>query len=325
MRLNFSIWLLLSLVLFAPVPFLLYRTYGLIQAGYTIDRNGLRIRWGLRSEDIPLPEIEWVRPADEMGLQLPLPFIKWPGSILGTKFSADLGNIEYIGSDRTKILLIATPQKIYAISPGDTKNFLRAFQIAIEMGSLSPLNSYSTRPAAFLQNIWKDNFARSFILASLVLTIGLFISTSLLISSRTSLSMGYDLSGQSLPAGPSEHVFLLPVLGVFTFIMDTLAGMYFYRRIESRFHLLSYLGQRLDHPYLTSTRGLLNDMNYFNISTSSWYFSGVNYFYFGKTCPGSQHQRSLGCRNIGYHHLRAWRIGLGNSDDCLFCILQRPL
>ena len=145
-RLNFAIWLLLSLALFAPVPFLLYRTYGLAQASYSIDRDGLRIRWGLRSEDIPLPEIEWVRPADEMGMQLPLPILKWPGAILGNKFSADLGNIEYIASENSKILLIATPQKIYAISPDESREFLRAFQIAIEMGSLSPLDSYSNPP-----------------------------------------------------------------------------------------------------------------------------------------------------------------------------------
>ena len=238
-RLSFAIWLLLSLALLAPVPFLLYRTYGLAQASYSIDRDGLRIRWGLRSEDIPLPDIEWVRPADEMGLRLPLPFLKWPGAVLGSKFSADLGPIEYIASEHSRILLIATPQKIYAISPDEPRGFLRAFQTAIEMGSLSPLDSYSTRPAAFLQNVWKDNFARSFILASLVLTIGLFISASLLISSRTSLFMGFDINGLPLEAGPSEHVFLLPVLGAFAFILSLFAGMFYYRRTEGRF--IAYL------------------------------------------------------------------------------------
>jgi len=45
--------------------------------------HGLRLRWGLRAEDIPLPEIEWIRPASDLGFHLPKPFLSMPGALLG--------------------------------------------------------------------------------------------------------------------------------------------------------------------------------------------------------------------------------------------------
>ena len=88
---GFIFGILGSIVLVAPVPFLLYRGYALSQSTYTLDRDGLRLRWGLRGEDIPLPSIEWVRPAAELGFRLPLPFLQWPGAVVGRRRVEGLG------------------------------------------------------------------------------------------------------------------------------------------------------------------------------------------------------------------------------------------
>jgi hypothetical protein len=52
-----------------PVPFLGYRAYALLRADYYIDRDSLAMLWGLRVEDIPLTDIEWVRPASDVAAQ----------------------------------------------------------------------------------------------------------------------------------------------------------------------------------------------------------------------------------------------------------------
>jgi hypothetical protein len=63
---EFVIDLLLALLAFAPIPLLAYRAYALLRSDYYIDRDSLAILWGLRIEDIPLTDIEWVRPATDL-------------------------------------------------------------------------------------------------------------------------------------------------------------------------------------------------------------------------------------------------------------------
>ncbi len=231
--------LLLSLVLLVPTGLGIYRGYALLRASYTLERDGLRLRWGLRSEDIPLPEVEWVRPASDMGFAMPLPFLPAPGAILGTRQVEGLGPVEYMASDRDRMLLVATPEKIYVISPADPKGFQRAFQRAIEMGSLSPIPFSSTLPAAFLQRVWHDRLARIVILAGLALTVALFVLVVTTIPTKTALPLGFDRAGQPISNGPPERLLLLPVLATFSLVTDLIAGLFFYRYEET--HPIAYL------------------------------------------------------------------------------------
>ena len=47
------------------------------------------------------------------------PRLQWPGAMLGVAHVRDLGPVEYMAAEAAKMLLIATPQRIYAISPQD--------------------------------------------------------------------------------------------------------------------------------------------------------------------------------------------------------------
>jgi hypothetical protein len=234
---NFVLFILLALVLFLPLPLIAYRGYALLSALYSVERDGLRLRWGLRAEDIPLPEIEWVRPATDLAFDLPLPRLSWPGAVLGSLNVRDLGPVEYLASNRVLILLVATTTRVYAISPADPVAFVRAFQYATEMGSLTPLHSFSARPAVFLRGVWGDLPARILVSVGLLLTLALFILVSLTISTRTSISLGFTAAGQLVEPGTSAQLLLLPVLCVFAFIADLIGGLYFYRSQRS----LAYL------------------------------------------------------------------------------------
>ena len=230
----FVLLLLLALIFTAPIPLVIYRGYALLQARYTLERDGLRLRWGLRAEDIPLPEIEWIRPVDELGFRLPLPHFYLPGAILGVRNVQDLGPVEFMSSELANMLLIATPEKIYVISPENLKTFVRTFQRTTELGSLAPLASHSTQPEAYLLQIWNDRAARYMMLAGLFFTMALFVLDSLLIPTRSSIALGFDANNQPLPPGPPEQLLLLPVLAGFAFLIDLVAGIYFYRRLEQR-------------------------------------------------------------------------------------------
>lgn len=230
----FVLLILAALILLGLLPFTTYRLVALLQGGYSMDRDRLRIRWGLRGEDIPLLQIEWVRPANELGYNLPNPFLGVPGAYLGTRTIGELGLVEFIASSRQKLLLLATSTRVYAISPQDGKGFMRAFQQAAEMGSLQTVAPQSIQPLAFFQRIWRNPAARWLILAGLGLTLVLFVLVSLSIPGLQSVPLGFDPAGQPLEAGPPERLLLLPVLGALVFLLDFTAGLYLYRRVEQR-------------------------------------------------------------------------------------------
>ena len=227
-------FLVLSVLFLAPTPLILYRIYSLSQATYTLERDGLRIRWGLRAEDIPLPQIEWVRPASELGFALRMPWIATPGAFLGTINVEGLGMVEFVASDVHTMLLVATPSKVYAISPADPNAFIRSFRRMIELGSLSPLPSYSARPVVFIERVWNDRPARYMLIAGLILTVALFLLVSLRIPSMSSVSLGFNAARQPFTPGPAESLLLLAVLGGFAYALDLLVGLFFYRRESSR-------------------------------------------------------------------------------------------
>lgn len=235
----FVLLLLVSLLLFAPLPLVIYRAYALIRASYRLERNGLRLRWGLRAEDIPLPAIEWVHRATDLASTLPLPRLSWPGAILGTVNTPDLGPIEYMASTTQTLLLIATPTKVYAISPEDPERFLQDFERALELGSLSPISSVSVLPAAYLSQVWSNRIARILILSGLILIFILLAGVSLLIPNRATISLGFYPSGAPLPVVPAEQLILLPILGIFSYLIDLMAGLFFFRRGQQR--LIAYL------------------------------------------------------------------------------------
>lgn len=230
----FILWLLATLLVLAPLPLIAYRAYALLQASYVLERDGLRLRWGLRAVDIPLNQVEWVKRLDEMGVNIPLPPLSWPGAVLGTREVEGLGKIEFLASDKSELLLVAADDAIYAISPADQDEFIRSFQSTIEMGSLAPLAAYSTRPIAFIQSVWADKPARTMVIAASGFLVILFILVSLVIPFLDTLVLGYNPGILPAEPAPPDRLLLLPLLSLFTYIVDLSVGLFLYRRLETR-------------------------------------------------------------------------------------------
>jgi hypothetical protein len=226
---SFLLLTLAALALIIPIPILLYSMYALLRSSYTLDRDGLRLRWGLRAEDIPLPEIEWVRPADELVINLPLPWRHWPGAVRGVRKVDGLGPVEFMASSTRTMLLVATAPKVFVISPEKPEEFRRNFQRFMEMGSLAPLAGSTVRSMTYLRQVWGDRTARLFILAGLMMVIGLFLQAVFIIPSHASISLGYDALGNPQPPGPPESILLLPILASLIYSFDVMLGFFFYR------------------------------------------------------------------------------------------------
>jgi len=226
---TFLIWLLVALLSFAPIPFFAYRIYSLWRADYHIDRDSLAISWGLRVEDIPLSDIEWMRSAEDLVTPLALPSLPFPGGLLGIRRHPELGVIEFLASDAKKLLLIATAKRVFVISPENPAGLSQTFARATEMGSLQPVEAKSVYPSFVVTQAWESGIARYLWLTALFLNIGLFIWASLIIPSTPFVAIGQQFAGGTLETVPSSQLIIFPVASLLLAIVGWIAGLYFYR------------------------------------------------------------------------------------------------
>ncbi len=229
---RFSLWVLMGVAGFIPLPFLAYRLYALARASYGIGRDILRLTWGLRIEDIPISDVEWVRPAHDLTIPLRLPFPPLPGGILGATRHPDLGVVEFMASDTPNMLLVATRRTVYAISPAEPVRFVRAFQHAIEQGSLAQVAGRSQYPSFVVVQAWQSMPVRILWIAGLTLNITLLIGVSAVIPSLEEAAMGFSPAGRPLIADSPVQLILLPLISSVLFVIGWLAGLFYYRRRE---------------------------------------------------------------------------------------------
>jgi hypothetical protein len=231
-----TVFIILAVLAFIPIPILTYRLLALNRANYRLDRDALTLIWGLRTEEIPVAEIEWVRPKTAMTepFPFPLPFFRMPGSILGMRRHPGLGPVEYLASETKSLLLVATSRKIFAISPEDQQNFLQEVQRAIEMGSLAPATARSIYPSFVVAQAWDSRMARFLWLAGFFANIGLLAWVSLMIPTRERISLGFLPSAAARPPSPGISLILLPIVSITFFLVGWLAGLLIYRRAEHR-------------------------------------------------------------------------------------------
>lgn len=227
--LTYVLYLLAALVAFVPIPVLAYRAYALLRADYSIDRDSLAVVWGLRVEDIPLTDIEWMKPASDLAHPLALPAFRLPGSVLGTRRHPDLGLVEFIASDAKKLILVATPKRVFAISPENPAAMVQTFARAIELGSLTPAEYKSVYPSFIVTQVWESPAARFLWLSGLFLNIGLVVWVGMLIPSMTQVPFGFDTLGVPDEVVPSGQLILLPLISGFMYLIGIIAGLYFYR------------------------------------------------------------------------------------------------
>jgi len=230
----FVSYLLTGLLAFAPIPFLGYRAYALFKADYYIDRDSLAILWGLRVEDIPLTDIEWVRPASDLTNPLALPRLRLPGAVLGTRRHPDLGAVEFIASSARNLILIATSKHVFAISPKDAASLVRTFARATELGSLTPAEPKSVYPSFVITQAWESPFARFLWMTGILLNLGLVAWVGLLIPSVSQVPFGFNPFGVPNVTVPSVRLILLPLISALLFITGLITGLYLYRWEKER-------------------------------------------------------------------------------------------
>ncbi|TAK10654.1 MAG: hypothetical protein EPO32_14465 [Anaerolineae bacterium] len=228
-----------SLALALPLPLVAYRFAALLRSSYTVARDGIRLQWGWRAEDIPITAIRYVERAADLVTPLDLPTPRWPGSLVGLTRHPDAGPVEFLAAQADGLVLVGTEAGVYAISPANPDAFIDSYQTALERGSLSPLRPWSTRPSFLLAELWQERPVRAFMVAVILLNLTLFVWVGLAVPGLQSVSLGYLPSGSLQDAVAPGQLFVLPVASLLLALGGMLLAAAFHRRQAG--HPLAYV------------------------------------------------------------------------------------
>lgn len=234
----FAVYMGLGVISCLPLPMLGYRFFALNRAYYDLDRNVLTIHWGLRTEIIPIREIQWIRPTSDLVLTLPNPKLTLPGAYLGIRNIEGLGKVEYLADRLKGALLVAAPQVVYVISPEDAHGFINYYSKGVELGSLENVTAESIQPSFIIGKLWDDRIVRNLIFSGFLIGVTVLLWSVLIITSRSEVVFGYQL-GNIIEPVPSIRLLLLPVVNGLVFLIDVVASAFFYRREDQKF--ISYM------------------------------------------------------------------------------------
>lgn len=237
--LEFLLYLIPVLLALVFIPLLGYRAYALWRASYSLDRDGIYLRWGLREEVIPMDVVAWVRSSKELGSDLPKPWFRWPGAVLGMRRLQEGTQVEYLAAQSKNIILIATDNRIFAISPDNREEFMFAYHRFAELGSLTPITPHSIYPANLLRRVWASPIARYLLLGGLITTLLLVVFVSLYVPSNPEVSLGFYPDQSPSEKVPSVYLLLLPMLNGIFYFANGVFGLYLFRAEERQ--TLAYL------------------------------------------------------------------------------------
>jgi len=233
-------YLVPPLIAGAVLPVMVYRLLSLWRASYTLEQDGIRLRWGLRREEIPADQVEWVRFDTHLNQPLPRPGLTWPGAVVGQRHMADGRVVEYMADRSTDLVVIATSRQLYAISPAQSRDFMLTHQRLTEFGSLAPITQRSVYPNFLLSRFRTDQPARLLLLASGLVSLALLAVVALAVPNTPQVALRFTADGQPGEYAPGVRLFLLPVLNTLFWLADGLLGLFFYRRpdLESLAYLV---------------------------------------------------------------------------------------
>jgi hypothetical protein len=232
-------YLALILLFLITVPYLIYRLYALHRSGYSLERGGIQLQWGWRSENIPMDQVRWVHKAEDLEIPPQPPLIRWPGSVIGFRRFLRGPSVEFMASRVKGLVIIAAGERYFAISPLQVEDFILSYNSLTELGSISLLTTQSSRPSLILTEISSRKPLLWIFLAGAVLNITLLIWTLLVIPSREKVSLGFTPGG--IPHEPLESVrlILFPIINTMAYLGNLVLGLFLFRNEENR--VLAYI------------------------------------------------------------------------------------
>ena len=221
---------LLLLVFLVTLPVLVHltmRTWGAFNLEYWLDRNALRVRWAGTCQVIPLHSIRRIiEGVDEMSLR-PSP-LDWPSPFVRIVEGGQGRRLVRLASvSLDQCLLIETDNGIFAISPADPVGFLEELQALNRLGLSRTLPLVREHPTNYYALATESPAGRWLLLAGLIGCLALFGYLMIRFPHLPeALVFHYNRQGVPDSIRPKNALFLLPVIGLLTYLTNTLAGLW---------------------------------------------------------------------------------------------------
>jgi len=232
-------YIALIILFLATVPYLIYTLYALHRSEYILERGGIKLNWGWRSESLPMEDVDWVYRVEDLETAPHLPLIHWPGAVTGVRRFQRGPEVEFLASRTKGLVIIAAGERYYAISPNQVNEFISAYHTLTELGAISPISSQSVQPALILSEVFKIRPILWILISGGLLNISLLIWTLLVIPARELVSLGFTPGRIPHESLDSVRLVLFPILNTTAYLANLILGLFLFRNTENRF--LAYL------------------------------------------------------------------------------------
>lgn len=216
----------------SAIALVIYWLIGLRRSGYALDRNHLTIFWGPTRHVIPTRLIDNVIRGEEVSRRLRFSGGRWPGLWVGSGVVPDIGlTLFNATAPLSQQVFIVTDLAAYAISPIDRERFIEAVAARKAMGPTQDVLQESIRPAFFDWPLWSDKLARGLALGGAVLCAALFAFVCFKYPDLpTRIPLHFDATGVADRFGGPPAVFILPVIGLLSWGVNTFIAVPLYVR-----------------------------------------------------------------------------------------------
>jgi len=216
---------------------ILFQIVQILISYYRIDRDGLTICWGFQKMVVPIQQIEWIRPYDQCGYAIPMPFLERVGILSGHTFSQDLGNILFFATQQQNSILIGTAQEVLFLSPADIEAFQRGIQEAVYQGSLTPIERKSIQINSPFRAIRSSPSLYLPLLVGIFLTLVLFVYFGFLINRYDAIQVGLTLF-------KARSAIILPIFSAIFNLVNTIIAPKIAKKEDLKVYayLMAYVG-----------------------------------------------------------------------------------
>ncbi|HAF61707.1 MAG TPA: hypothetical protein DCK95_05225 [Anaerolineaceae bacterium] len=232
-----------AILILIPFLLLVMQMVRILRSKYRIDREGLTIQWGYQKMVIPIQEIEWIRPVDQMGYSIPLPTAAKLGIFTGKTYSPELGDILFFATQQQDAFLIGTTQEVIFLSPSDADAFQKGLQESVYLGSITPLERKSISVDSPFITIRTNLHLYLPIAFSFLLNLGLFVLVGFLANNRETIQVGTVLFEST------SNLVVIPILALLLNILDGILIPFLYKNESLR-----------PYAFLTSYSGLITTL-----------------------------------------------------------------
>jgi len=214
-----------------------YWVYGLARSRYFLDRNALVIKWGPTEQIIPASQIERVLTGDE--IEGPIHFYGgiWPGHCVGYgEVPGEGPALFYATVPPRQQIYVVTPGLTYGISPTDREGFLESLQKRLQMGPTQILEQSSKRPGFLEWPIWRDRLGLALLAVGFLALLALVGWLCFRFPSLPWLvPLHFNTAGNPDRLAPRRQIFIIPLIGLLSFLLNGVLGglMYRHERVAS--------------------------------------------------------------------------------------------